>query len=331
MLAPCGHRSRLRIGKRALLSFVVLFGLMISIAEAADDAPSKKARAKGPRPEEDTSTVKTVRPFDKVVVFKQTPQGELKAHIFYPPGWSANDQRPAIVFWVGGGFRSGRVGQFTAKAEYFASRGLVTISAEYRGRDSHGILIDSCAEDARSAMRWVKGHAKELGVAPDKVIASGGSAGGCLSLLVAREEGPNARDDDIAISARPCALVLFNPAVGERVLEVIGRGGPPQAAVNAQIVALDTPQKHEPPAILFFGSEDPFLKVSRVYDRKLRAQGARSELWVAEKMGHGFFNNQPWHDATTRKADEFLVSLGYLKGAPAIKENPAAMLMLVKD
>jgi hypothetical protein len=52
-------------------------------------------------------------------------------------------------------------------------------------------------------------------------------------------------------------------------------------------------------------------------------------LWIADKMGHGFFNNQPWHDATTRKADEFLVSLGYLEGPPSIKENPAARLTLV--
>src|SRR6185295_6303886 len=100
----------------------------------------------------------------------------------------------------------------------------------YRGRDTHKILIDSCAEDARSAMRWVKGHGAELGIAPEKVIASGGSAGGCLSLLVAREQGPDARDDDLTLSPRPCALVLFNPAVGEHVLEVVGWGGPAQAA-----------------------------------------------------------------------------------------------------
>jgi acetyl esterase/lipase len=180
-------------------------------------------------------------------------------------------------------------------------------------------------------MRWVKGHAAELGVAAEKVIASGGSAGGCLSLLVAREQGPDARDDDLTLSPRPAALLLFNPAVGRRVMDVVGWGGPAQAAVNAQIEALDTPLKNEPPAIIFFGSEDSFLTVSREYDRKLRAQGGRCELWIAEKMGHGFFNNQPWHDATTRKADEFLVSLGYLKGAPTIKENPAAKLTLADE
>lgn len=313
--------------RRFFVSVVTLLALWLTAVHAADAPARKKSRVKEPRPEQDTSTVKARAP-DKVMAFKQTPQGELKVHFFLPPGWSARDRRPAIVFWVGGGFRSGKIGQFNAKAEYFASRGLVAICAEYRGRESHGVLLDSCSEDARSAMRWVKSHATELGIAAEKVIASGGSAGGCLSLLVAREEGPNAKDDNREISPRPCALVLFNPAVGKRVMEVVGWGGPAQASVNAQITALDTPGKNEPPAIIFFGTEDSFLKISRDYDRKLRAQGGRCELWIADKMGHGFFNNQPWHDATLRKADEFLVSLGYLQGAPTIAARPEATLIL---
>lgn len=43
-------------------------------------------------------------------------------------------------------------------------------------------------------------------------------------------------------------------------------------------------------------------------------------------MAHGFFNNQPWHDETTRLADAFLVRLGYLSGKSPIRANPAAVL-----
>jgi acetyl esterase/lipase len=315
--------------RHARLFLAAILLVMTASMNHAADASQKKSRAEGPRPEEDMSKVSPARSPDKVVVFKKTPQVELKAHIFFPPGWSASDQRPAIVFWSGGAFRNGAVGQFLSKAEYFASRGLVTICAEYRGRLTHGILIDSCAEDARSAMRWVKGRATELGIAPEKVIASGGSAGGTLSFLVAREKGPDAKDDDLRLSPRPAALVLFNPAVGEHVLEVIGWGGPGQAAVNSQIIALDTPQENEPPVIMFYGTQDRFLVVARDFNRKAQDLGRRCEVWIADKMGHGFFNNQPWHDATLREADEFLVSLGYLKGAPTIKENPAATLTLV--
>jgi hypothetical protein len=125
-------------------------------------------------------------------------------------------------------------------------------------------------------------------------------------------------------------LVLFNPAIGESVLEKIGHGGPAQAPVNAQIVALNKPQKDEPPVIMFYGTEDrPFLDRAGKFNGRALAQGSRCELWTADKMAHSFFNNQPWRMATVRKADLFLASLGYLKGPPTIKEDPAAKLVLV--
>ncbi|MBP8256084.1 MAG: alpha/beta hydrolase [Opitutaceae bacterium] len=311
--------------------FAILAGVALASNYVLGGAELPKAKVGRPKyeeppPEADTSGVTPRRPFDRVMVFKETPQGKLRAHLFLPPGWSASDKRPAIVFWVGGGFRSGGPGQFNARAEYFASRGLVTVCAEYRGRNSHGIFLDSCAEDARSAMRWVKGRADELGIDPKKVIASGGSAGGCLSLLVARAEGPDAKEDDLSIPTRPCAMLLFNPAVGDGVMDTVGWGGPAQEAVNAQISALDTPRKDEPPAIFFFGTEDRFLRVSAKFNHLVHEQGGVSELWVAEKMGHGFFNNQPWHDETTRLADDFLVRLGYLSGKSPIRANTAAVL-----
>ena len=47
---------------------------------------------------------------------------------------------------------------------------------------------------------------------------------------------------------------------------------------------------------------------------------------VFKKTPQGFFNRQPWHDATLRKADEFLTALGYLKGEPQIKAPAEAVL-----
>ncbi|MBI2950051.1 MAG: alpha/beta hydrolase [Verrucomicrobia bacterium] len=290
---------------------VVLVGIVLLVAHAAD-APNRNPASTSP---------------EKVLVFKTTPQGELKLHFYFPRDWSPRDKRPALVFWHGGVFQSGSPRQFYAKAEYFASRGLVCASAEYRLKNTHGTLIDKCAEDARSAMRWIKGHATEIGIDPEKVIASGGSAGGTLALLVAREKGPDAKDDDVRISPRPCATILFNPAIGELETFIVGRVAEEPALVYAQVAALNTPEKNEPPAIFFFGTEDrQFLEVSREFCRKAEAQGSRGELWTAEKMGHGFFNRPPWHEATVRKADEFLGSLGYLKGPPEIKASLAAVL-----
>ena len=40
-------------------------------------------------------------------VYKHTPQGDLKLHFYLPPDWKAADERPAVLFFFGGGWRNG--------------------------------------------------------------------------------------------------------------------------------------------------------------------------------------------------------------------------------
>ncbi|MBZ5617820.1 MAG: carboxylesterase family protein [Acidobacteriia bacterium] len=67
-----------------------------------------------------------------LVVYKATPQGDLKINLYFPSDWKAADRRPAIVFFFGGGCATGSPAQFATTSEYFATRGLVAASAEYR-------------------------------------------------------------------------------------------------------------------------------------------------------------------------------------------------------
>ena len=316
-----------------VITSLIFAGSLMAAASGAEPKPDAKAEskpdakaAKGPRPDADLSRVNPARPPDKSIVFKQTPQGELKLYFYFPQDWKTADRRPGIVFWFGGGFTHGTPSQFYAKAEYLASRGLVCSCAEYRIKSAHGTGLDKCAEDARSAIRWVKKHAGELGIDPGKVIASGGSAGGTLSLLVTLAAGPDANDDDLKISPKPCAMVLFNPAQGIAVESRIEGAGAEKDRVVKLISAMNVPQPGEPPAIMFFGTADRLLPPSREFCQKALTLGNRCELWTAEGQGHGFFNRQPWHAATLRKADEFLTSLGYLRGEPQIKPDPTAVL-----
>jgi acetyl esterase/lipase len=273
------------------------------------------------------SVVAPQRPPDKAIVYKPTPQLNLKMHFYFPPGWSKDDRRPAIIFWCGGGFRSGGATQFLSQAEYFSSRGLVAIHTEYRGTKTEGVPVTDCQEDARSAMRWVKVHAAEYGIDPAKVVAAGGSAGGSLVMLTACPEGPDAPGDDLRISPRPAAMVLFNPAMGEALLTEIGHGGPAQTAFNAQILALSTPPPDQPPAILMYGEKDrAYLDEAKKFLEQTDARGIPCEVWVAAGAGHGFFNKAPWHGAALRQGDKFLMSLGHLEGAPAFPINPDAQM-----
>ncbi|MDB4796380.1 alpha/beta hydrolase fold domain-containing protein, partial [Akkermansiaceae bacterium] len=103
---------------------------------------------------------------------------ELKLHVFNPEGHKASDSRPAIVFFFGGGWNGGSPKQFYPHSEHLASLGMVAISAEYRVKSRNKTTPMECVKDGNSAIRWVRSHAKELGINPDMIAAGGGSAGG---------------------------------------------------------------------------------------------------------------------------------------------------------
>ncbi len=260
----------------------------------------------------------------EAVVFKSTPQGELKLHVHYPAGWAA-DRRPAIVFFFGGGWKNGSYEQFVPQSEYFASRGLVAVSAEYRIETKHKTTPDVCVEDAKSAMRFVRANAAKYGVDPDKLIASGGSAGGHLAAATALVAGFDAKDDP-KVSAKPNALVLFNPALNLTMIDgrkVPGANGDDVAKAISPTLYL---AKDAPPAVIFFGTADKLKAHGTDYAAKAKALGVRAELYTAADQPHGFFNRSPWCEATAERADRFLESLGYLKGEPTVKAKDGAAL-----
>jgi acetyl esterase/lipase len=252
-------------------------------------------------------------------LYRHAPEGDLYLHIYYPPGWKAEDQRPAIVFFFGGGWKAGSYLKFVPHAEYFASRGLVAASADYRTLNKHHTTPDKAVEDARSAMRWMRSHARELGVDGNKLIASGGSAGGHLAASTAVLDDFNAADDDASISCRPAALVLFNPVVDLTHLPERKLAEDSDATMKERLSPSLHLDKNAPPSILFYGTGDKFFPQGEAYVAKARELGVRTDLYVAPQMKHGFFNSSPWTEVTVAQADEFLASLGYLHGSPTVK------------
>lgn len=250
-------------------------------------------------------------------IYKSTPQGELKLHLWSP--MTDGKDRPCIVFFFGGGWTSGTYRQFARQSEYLASRGMVAASAEYRIRKIHKTTPDVCVEDAKSAIRWVRANAEKLGIDSSKVIAAGGSAGGHLAAATALVPGFDADGDDLSISAIPNAMVLYNPGTnpslsGRKVVR--SKEGNDITKAISPTLFLD---KKTPPAILFYGSEDTNGLAQGVeYAAKARELGLDVELWLAPDKPHGFFNDTPWLEVTTLRLDQYLTKLGYLSGEPTI-------------
>ena len=146
-------------------------------------------------------------------VYKSIDGIDLRLHVFSPPDHLASMKRPAIVFFFGGGWTRGTVEQFVPQSQHLAERGMVAIVADYRVFARHKTTPFDAMTDARSAIRWVRSHAPELGIDPARIAASGGSSGGHIALSAAVFDRFDDPREDRSVSAKPNALVLFNPAV----------------------------------------------------------------------------------------------------------------------
>lgn len=287
------------------------------VAAQTTQAPAAKSKnvagkaGKGAAPSVELTTQK-IR--TETVEYRTTPEGKLELHVFYPSDWKASDTRPVMVFFFGGGWKGGSYRQFVPQAEYFASRGLVTACADYRIASIHKTTPDKCVEDAKSAIRYVRQNARKLGVDPNKVIASGGSAGGHLAAATSLLSGFDTTNRDV--SCQPNTLVLFNPA-----LNLTGKGI--KNAAGEDISESFSPTRFlastTPPTLLFFGTGDAMLSQGEEYQAKAKGLGVACELYTAADQPHGFFNRKPWIEVTTHQADLFLTKLGYLSGPPTLK------------
>ena len=68
----------------------------------------------------------------KTEIYKTTAEKDLEITLHFPAAWTAEDKRPVMVFFFGGGWKKGTTKQFLIQADYFASRGIVTARPNYR-------------------------------------------------------------------------------------------------------------------------------------------------------------------------------------------------------
>ena len=259
----------------------------------------------------------------KVHQYKQVGEAKLFLHAFNPKGHKASDRRPAIVFFFGGGWNGGTPKQFDPHCRYLASRGMVAITAEYRVKSRNKTTPFECVKDGKSAIRWVRENAGKLGVDAKRVAAGGGSAGGHVAAATGNCSGLEEKGENLKISSKPDALVLFNPVYDNSSK---GYGHDRVKPRWKEISPMHNIRKGAPPTIVFLGTKDKLIPVSTAqeYEKRLVAVGSRSVLHLYEGAAHGFFNKGREGDAypdTVIKMDDFLNSLGWLKGEPTIKKE----------
>ncbi|RLD92767.1 MAG: alpha/beta hydrolase [Bacteroidetes bacterium] len=253
--------------------------------------------------------------------YKTRGLSKLELSVFQPANKELDKNLPAIIFFHGGGLRERSIWEFRPQSKYLVDRGMVAVVATYRVK-RHGRTIFESIADAKSAIRWIRERADDLGIDENRIAAGGGSAGGYLAACSALIKDYDEPDEDLSISSIPNALVLFNPRL---VLPVIG--DPPLN--KKEIRYLDGRNVEEispvhnvyngaPPTIIFQGTADKGISLieSQWFCEEMDKYGNKCEVELYEGREHGFFKyfsgNNPDFFSTMETTVKFLSKLAYI-------------------
>ena len=248
------------------------------------------------------------------LLYKKTNEGDLNLFVYKPSEFDIKKKYSCIIFFHGGGWNNGSPEQFQRQSRYFASRGMVAISVEYRIRNVHGTSPIQAMEDAKSAIRFIRSNAKVLSIDPNKIAAAGGSAGGHLAAVSGNIDLFDNSNEDLTISSKPNLLILYNP-----VLHYGRKWGWIDNPSNAS--PYDNLSEGSPPTIILTGTEDKIVPVELIesYKKRMESIGSRCDLILYEGAEHAFFNKGDDFVDTVLQTDIFLKSNWYLSGPPTIK------------
>jgi acetyl esterase len=251
-------------------------------------------------------------------VYKTIDTFNLNVDIFYLKQTLEKENNTAIVFFHGGGWAYGTPSEFYSTCERYAAMGIVTFSVQYRLSIDNGVTPHKtispieCVMDAKSAIRWVRENAAKFNIDKNKIIASGQSAGGHLALCTAMIDEHNEKSDNMSVSCRPDALLLFSSCVNA----VEGWCDRLLADRREKIWSISPAhnmKKGLPPMIEFHGLDDEQVPKWTVqfFEMAMREEGNYFELHTYEGRKHYLGEGNPkysryYDDEILKVADDFL-------------------------
>lgn len=254
-------------------------------------------------------------PRKQIVNYKHVAQGDLILQIVRPAPAQFPGPRPAIVFFHGGGWRTGSPAKFKPFSEALAEHGVVGISAQYRLMEPNERLPHDAVRDARSALRYVRAHAESLGVDRERIGAGGASSGGHLALMTALKPPYDDPSDDLSVSPKPALLILMNPP-----LDMDDFPSPVPVAQRRDLSPLHLLEPGLPPTLIFQGTADkvvPARQAPVFRDRAMALGNKDVTVVMFEGRKHSFFNagkgDGSDFTATLNRIIEMLTRLGWIR------------------
>ena len=255
---------------------------------------------------------------------------DLKLDVYYPGNNSLN--RPAYLFIHGGGFVAGnkQAGGILNLADYYASRGWVFISINYRLRNDLGTIPQAWSEytsqlspainsnianavypaqrDAKAAVRWLVSNANTYNINTDYITVGGASAGAISAITVGISDPEDFRDE-LNTTEDP-SLNTTNRSVDYNIKTIIDLWGSKVALDLLEGVyghqRFDT---NDPPIFIAHGTQDPTVDFSNAEDLNTIYTNLNIPIayYPINKPGHGQWTHTIDGKRLDQLAFEFIV------------------------
>ena len=239
------------------------------------------------------------------------------------PADSERGPFPVVLLIHGGGWRSGDRSQELPMAEALAERGFAAVTVEYRlsGEAQYPAGI----HDLKTAVRWIRAHAAEYHLRPDRVAAMGGSAGGTLAAMLATTAGIpefNGTGPYQAQSTAVQAVVVMDGVMDFADSAESGKDTDPAKPSAGRlwfgVTFQEKPEvwrqasparwvnEHTPPLLVINSSVPRFRGGRDAVLSRLHELGIPAEVYEFSDAPHPFWLMHPWCDVTREKVVAFL-------------------------
>jgi acetyl esterase/lipase len=234
-----------------------------------------------------------------------------KLDLYLPATPAAGKLSPAVVWIHGGGWTGGTKSEARAKeiCTTLANAGYVAVSIDYKLGDG---VWPTNLFDCKNAVRFLRAHAKDYHLDPQRIAVAGGSAGGHLALMVGLTAGKKELEPESPYpgvsSAVRCVIDMYGPTDMLTRRQIAPDGTPLEErrpieimlkifAVTSEqdpVLKLASPVTHvaknSPPVLILHGRADTTVDYTQSEElvRVMKERGAPHEFVLIDGVGHTF-------------------------------------------
>ncbi len=243
------------------------------------------------------------------IVYTKAGGVELKLDIVSPA--KGEGPFPSVLVIHGGAWRAGNKSDTRQVMREFAGRGYVAVSPQYRFCPRE--VFPAQLYDVKAAVRWMKQHAKEQKMDPDRIGAVGFSAGAHLALMLgvtspsdglegeAPAGSPDSRIRAVVNYFGPVDLAATDiPEVSKPLVRDFLGATPIE---RPDLAAMASPRTYltrdDPPILTFQGTKDPLVPHTQAVElaEAMTAAGIPGRVELLVGAGHGWGGDLVPHTA----------------------------------